>query len=77
MLEHMATSTQTSSTSTSTENLYSSTTGVQVQVPSTTSLCINDYYKAIVTALQMSMNECIPVLRHGHGVLKPYWFTRT
>ena len=33
--------------------------------------CINDYYRAIVTALQMSMNECIPVLRHG--ALKPYW----
>jgi len=32
---------------------------------------INDYYRAIVTSLQMSMNECIPVLRHG--ALKPYW----
>jgi len=33
--------------------------------------CINDYYIAIVTAMQMSMNECIPVLRHG--ALEPYW----
>lgn len=37
-----ATSTQASSTSTSTSNLYSSTTLVQVQVPSTTSLVDDD-----------------------------------
>jgi len=45
------------STSTSTSNLYSSTTRVQVQVPSTTSLLISKYGKWVMDNQSLDVDE--------------------